>query len=398
MTEARGKVSIRLHGLMRKELLALSRDMHGLAALFLMPLMFIIIMSLALQNLYRDPVMPRNYAVLDLDEGAPALALLAQWRKDQGSPHPLPSDWHNALASGDLAYVLVIDRGFSSAVSNIDSAPAQHASRARILTEPGISAATLMAAHAKLERAVGALRARVLIANLAGLSPPPQPNVQDLVEVQRWAAGPRPSAVQQNVPAWLVFGMFFVVASLASLFVEERRCGALSRLLGLGVTPSQLLIGKALPYLGVNALQAALMLAAGAWLVPWLGGDALSFTGVDLPALALMLACISAAAVGLALLLAVIVRTSAQALAVGPLLNVLMAALGGIMVPTFVMPAAMQSIARLSPMNWALEGLLTVLLRGGGVTAVAPHALPLLALAACTLGTAALLMRRQLSP
>ena len=38
-----------LLALIRKELLALSRDLHGLAALFLMPVMFIIVMSLALK-------------------------------------------------------------------------------------------------------------------------------------------------------------------------------------------------------------------------------------------------------------------------------------------------------------------------------------------------------------
>jgi ABC-2 type transport system permease protein len=39
------------------------------------------------------------------------------------------------------------------------------------------------------------------------------------------SVGPRPTAMQKNVPAWLVFGMFFVVAPIAGLFVEERACG-----------------------------------------------------------------------------------------------------------------------------------------------------------------------------
>ncbi|MBL8452368.1 MAG: ABC transporter permease, partial [Zoogloea sp.] len=44
-----------LLALIRKELLALLRDPHALAALFLMPAAFIVIMSLALQNLYAPP-------------------------------------------------------------------------------------------------------------------------------------------------------------------------------------------------------------------------------------------------------------------------------------------------------------------------------------------------------
>jgi ABC-2 type transport system permease protein len=200
--------------------------------------------------------------------------------------------------------------------------------------------------------------------------------------------------VQQNVAAWLVFGMFFVIAALSNLFIEERRCGALARLRSLGVPPSVLLASKALPYFGVNLLQALMMLAVGVWLMPQLGAGALSFAGVDLGALALVVCAISAAAVSLALALSCLVRTAAQAAAVGPVLNVLMAALGGIMVPTFVMPTVMQTIAGLSPMNWGLEALLTVLLRGGGVAQAGPLLLRLVGFAAFMLLAAWLLFKR----
>jgi ABC-2 type transport system permease protein len=80
---------------------------------------------------------------------------------------------------------------------------------------------------------------------------------------------------------------------------------------------------------------------------------------------------------------------------VGPFLNVLMAALGGIMVPAFVMPAFMQRVSALSPMNWGLEALLTVLLRGGGVADVLPNVLRLVGFAVVMLLLAALLFRRR---
>jgi membrane-associated protein len=41
---------------MKKELIALGRDVHGLAALFLMPLLFIVVMSLALKDVYAPPL------------------------------------------------------------------------------------------------------------------------------------------------------------------------------------------------------------------------------------------------------------------------------------------------------------------------------------------------------
>jgi ABC-2 type transport system permease protein len=51
------------------------------------------------------------------------------------------------------------------------------------------------------------------------------------------------------------------------------------------------------------------------------------------------------------------------------------------MVPTFIMPPVMQSLAAWSPMNWGLEGLLTVVLRNGSVAEILPQAGKLLVFA-----------------
>jgi ABC-2 type transport system permease protein len=395
-----GRNGVILFGLMRKELLALRRDLHGLAALFLMPLMFIVLMSLALQNFWEPPRPPSRYAVLDHDGGAPARALLQRWQARHGAAQPLPADWQGAVRQGRLGYVLEVQSGFSARVAELIDGAAPRPARLVLHAEPGLDAAVLLVTQAELERSVGNLRARALLSELApsalgGMGAGAEDGVADFVTVQRVGALVRPNAVQHNVPAWLVFGMFFVVAALGSLFVEERRCGALARLRGMGVGPGLLLAAKALPYLGVNLLQAALMLAVGLWLMPLLGSPGLSLQGVDLTALAVVLLAISAAAVGLGLALASLMRTSGQALAIGPLVNVLMAAAGGIMVPTFIMPAPMQALAQASPMNWALEALLTVLLRGGSLPQVQPLLWPLLALAAAALAVAAWGLQRR---
>ncbi|MBL8511106.1 MAG: ABC transporter permease, partial [Betaproteobacteria bacterium] len=47
--------------------------------------------------------------------------------------------------------------------------------------------------------------------------------------------------------------------------------------------------------------------------------------------------------------------------------NILMGAIGGVMVPKFIMPPAMQALTIASPMAWALEGFHTIMLRGGGL-------------------------------
>jgi ABC-2 type transport system permease protein len=156
-----------------------------------------------------------------------------------------------------------------------------------------------------------------------------------------------------------------------------------------------MIFAKIAPYILVNGIQAALMLAVGVWFMPLIGGDALTLSGISWGALLVILISISAAAVSLALAIACLVRTHAQASSIGPILNVLMAAMGGVMVPIFVMPSLMQQIARFSPMNWGLEGLLDIVLRGGGVASVLPEAARLWAFAVLMLVIAYALFRRQ---
>ncbi|WP_225784276.1 ABC transporter permease [Xenophilus sp. Marseille-Q4582] len=385
-----------LAALIRKELLALVRDVHGLAVLFAMPAVFIVVMSLSLKEYYSPPLTTLRYALDLQDRGAPAQLVRAAWLRTHGDPQPLPADWREALRSGRLKYVVLLQPGLSEA---LEAEALPRSAHMQLLAEPGIDGHLLNALRAELVGAAGEVKGRLAF-QVAGAPPlgGDGASMAALVQAERFAGGAvRPTAVQQNVPAWLVFAMFFVVASMAGLVVQERATGALGRLQSLGVPRGVMLASKALPYLGVNALQAALMLALGLWGVPALGGDRLSLAGVQAGALLAVLGAISLAAVGLALALACAVRTHAQAATAGPALNVVMAAIGGIMVPTFVMPEFMQRVAQASPMNWALEALMTVLLRGGGVADVAAPVGRLVLLAALLFALAGWLFGRRRS-
>lgn len=103
---------------------------------------------------------------------------------------------------------------------------------------------------------------------------------------------------------------------------------------------------------------------------------------------------VSFAAVSYALLIANIVSTVEQATILTGVSNLLLAALGGVMVPRFVMPHTMQQLSMASPMAWGLEGFLDVFLRDGNVSTVAPKALLLAGFGAASLLLAGLLMRR----
>jgi ABC-2 type transport system permease protein len=203
----------------------------------------------------------------------------------------------------------------------------------------------------------------------------------------------QPTSVQQSVPAWLVFAMFFVALPLSTTWLQERRQGTFTRLRSLGLSPSHLLIGKLVPYYAINLVQVVLMLAVGLYVVPLFGGDALTL-GHSAAGLAVMALSVSFAAVSYALLIANLVSTVEQATILTGVTNLVLAALGGVMVPRFVMPLAMQRISMASPMAWGLEGFLDIFLRDGNVSTVTSKALLLVAFGAASLLLAGVMLRR----
>ena len=50
---------------------------------------------------------------------------------------------------------------------------------------------------------------------------------------------------------------------------------------------------------------------------------------------------------------------------------VVLAAIGGIWVPVFLMPEFMQKIAQFSPMNWGLNAYYDIILRNSGLSEIA---------------------------
>ena len=353
-----------------KEWLALSRDVHGLAVLFLMPAAFIVVMSLALSDVFKEDSARRTgFAVLAPGSSKVAEQIAEQLAGQGWLAAPSPADEAKARDSvrrGDLGAVLLVGGDFPAAP------------KLTVLADPALSPAQLVA----FQQRVTALALGVKHAPAVGL------------EVVGNPRGGRPSSVQQNVPAWLIFGMFFVVMPMSALFIVERREGTLARLAAQKVPFSLLLAGKIGPFFVINLAQAALMLAAGVYLVPWLGGEALALPA-RLDLLAAVSAATSIAALGWGLFVAVLARTMEQATVIGGVGNILAAAIGGIMVPRFVMPPAMQAVTQISPMAWALDGFHAVILRQGTVADVALPCLKLLALALLLAGAALWVQRRR---
>jgi ABC-2 type transport system permease protein len=197
--------------------------------------------------------------------------------------------------------------------------------------------------------------------------------VSDELETDGTRKRPNPTSVQQNAPGWTLLAMFFLAIPLSVTLIKERAQGSLLRLQSMPVPAWVLFGGKIAPYLVINQLQLALILAVGVWGLPLLGGDRLTLGNAP-EAIALLSVSASFAAIGFALLIATFARTPEQATTFSATTVMVLAALGGIMVPKMVMPPAMQQLAELTPFSWGLEGFLDIFIRGGGVHEVLSEA------------------------
>jgi ABC-2 type transport system permease protein len=76
------------------------------------------------------------------------------------------------------------------------------------------------------------------------------------------------------------------------------------------------------------------------------------------------------AVVGMASFLSTFVKTKRQAGGVAYTISLPLAALGGCMVPAWVMPETMRNVAKITPHYWAMTAYQDVMVRGLGVAAV----------------------------
>ncbi len=186
-----------------------------------------------------------------------------------------------------------------------------------------------------------------------------------------------PNATQHNIPAWTIFAMFFVVISLGSSIVREKLNGSFIRLKTLPTNYMLSLMSKQITYLAVTMAQAAIIFAIGIWLFPSFGLPRLNLPS-DLFGLFLVTFISGLCAVSFAICIGVFAQTQEQANGIGAVSIVLLAAIGGLLVPSFAMPESFQQIIKLSPLHWCLEAYYGLFLEGGTLKDIFVKILPLL--------------------
>jgi ABC-type multidrug transport system permease subunit len=150
------------------------------------------------------------------------------------------------------------------------------------------------------------------------------------------------------VPSNLVMFSFFLVLTVGWLFTTERRQGTMLRLRAAPISRAAILGGKLIPCYALSVGQGLLLLLAGRLIFGMSGGPEPLW-------LIPVVVCTSAAATGLAILIAALARTETQVAVYGTLLVLVLAGISGCLMPRDLMPDHVRQLSLITPHAWALD-------------------------------------------
>jgi len=345
-----------LLAILKKEFILILRDKHALAALFIMPVIFILIMSLVLQNVMNGNSQ-LTYHIKNLSS-SPSAKMLVNSLSDNKKIKLITND--------ENQFNITIPKTFNFESSDLNS------NQLIIIEKKELPPQMLNIFKGNLFQSYMQTKINFLKLKL----PDDQMSIikkmevtpSEVFKIKKLSLNKtKPNSTQQSVPAWMVFAIFFIVIPMSTIFLLEKKQNTLLRLYTMNVSIFKFFLGKIIPYMLINQIQVILMLLVGVFIVPIFGPNSLHISLLELPSLILMSISVSFSAVGISILVAVLVKSIEQATVIGGALNILMGAIGGVMVPVFVMPTFMQKISIISPMHWGLNGFVNIFTGNGNI-------------------------------
>ena len=173
---------------------------------------------------------------------------------------------------------------------------------------------------------------------------------------------PRTNTSAGQLLTWVFIPLF----GISALFASEREGGTLRRLLTTPAQKATFLLGTITGQVGLALIQMFLLVGFGifAMKLNW-GREPLALFVI------LITSALAAAAFGTTL--GTFIKTAGQATGLSIMFGMLFAMLGGCMYPLELFPASIQNAVKILPTTWAMQGMLDLGLRGGGLQDILPE-------------------------
>lgn len=278
---------------------------------------------------------------------------------------------HDAGDPVELEVVASSEQGGPAAVERVRTATARVSAEQR-------QVAALVA------EGVPAEEARAALDRSAGHVEPPQLSVVDVDEVAQELSGL--GQFDLGAAGQTLLFVFLISLAGSTTLIQSRRLGVVGRVLAAPVSATQTLLGQVLGrwtiamFQGIYIMAATALLFGVSWGNIWLSG--------------LVLATFSGVAAGAAMLLGSVVDHENAAAGLGVGLGLVLAALGGSMMPLEIFPDTLRTVAHITPHAWAYDAFASLQRHDGTLVDILPQIGVLVAMAAALLVAGSVALRR----
>ena len=405
-----------------KEVLLLKRDSGGIVIIFLMPLLLIITITLIQDSTFRS-MEGTKIPIIFIDNDQSEVSKVIKKELETSKTFELLTNFNeksaeNAVFKGDYQMAIVIPQNLSKDLNaninfkvetivssfgletdSIQKAPTTTEKDIHLYFDPATNLSFKNSVMDAINKMVFEIEnKKIYTAFQDQLGTTEELNNKKLISFKEImpekANEAKPNSVQHNVPAWALFAIFFIVVPLSINLVKEKTQGTNVR---IRISPAPYyihILGKTCTYLIICMIQFLLMVSVGVYLFPYLGLPQFEVNGKMLDLLVVTLFS-GLAAIGFGILLGTLANTQEQSAPFGATSVVVLAAIGGIWVPVFLMPEFMQKIASFSPMNWGLNAYYDIILRNSGLAGIAKEVIFLFLFYIATLGIYLLYEKKQ---
>lgn len=338
---------LRLTSTIRKELLILLRDKGGLAIMFLMPMAMITIMALIQDAPFKDyQEMKIPLLLVNKDTGSLGKAIekgLNESKMFEINKQSInDTEVKQTVKKGDFEIGIFIPETATEQLDqNIDLFVTKKLSEAglgdsivneslnnetlhlNIYFAPDTKKSFRLSILNSLKQSTSKIETQTLLnffskeLNKDGDQMNNKEQMKDFVQFNEISTVETPqealqlNSVQHNVPAWTIFGIFFIVISMAGSIIKERDDGSYLKIRTMPGSFITVLSGKIISYLFITIIQAILMLLVGLYLLPLLDLPKLSI-GTNVFAMLLMIVFTGLAATGFGVMVGSIFKTHQQ--------------------------------------------------------------------------------------
>lgn len=384
-----------------KEILLLKRDIGGIVIIFVMPLLLIVTITLIQDSTFKN-LEGSKIPIIFIDNDKSEVSKSIKQELETSKTFQLLTNYNeksaqDAVFSGDYQMAIVIPENLTKDLnSNIDSKvqtivssfglegdsaavkkTAVKAKEIHLYFDPATNAGFKNSVMNSVNKMVFEIENKKIykaFQDQLGTEENLEENKNLIsfkeITPKKGAMDIMPNSVQHNVPAWTLFAIFFIVVPLSINLVKEKSQGTSVRA-RISPTPYFVhILGKTFTYLIICIIQFLLMVAVGIYLFPYMDLPAFDVSGKMFQLIVVTLFS-GLAAIGFGVLLGTIADTQEQSAPFGATSVVVLAAIGGIWVPVFLMPEFMQTVAKFSPMNWGLNAYYDIILRNSGITGIA---------------------------